>query len=67
MQPTIITAYLPVYNIPDYAYNYPFWAVRISDQNLWFYGAYSSLHKASNVAKTINGIVLPVNPHPENK
>lgn len=60
MQPTIITAYLPVYNIPEYAYDYPFWTVRISDQTLWFYGAYSSLKQATYSAKAVDGIVLPV-------
>lgn len=58
--PRKITTYLLVYNIPEYAYDYPFWTVRISDQNLWFYGAYSSLSQATHCAKTVNGIVLPV-------
>lgn len=65
MQPTIITAYLPVYNIPEYAYDYPFWTVQISDQDLWFYGAYSSLSQATHCAKTVNGIVLPIRQQPE--
>lgn len=56
-----VTATLHVNNVPIYAYNtdYPCWVIRLTDGELWFYGAYNDNESAKNAAEAIkNGFVI---------
>lgn len=33
---------LNIHNVPDYAKSIPYWAVRLCNGEIWFYGAYPS-------------------------
>ena len=45
-------------NYKEYARNYGFVVVRLVDSEMWFYGAYETLDKASDVAQMIDGLVV---------
>ena len=45
-------------NYPEYAKEYGFVVVRLVDCEMWFYGSYSDLEKASDVARMIDGLVV---------
>lgn len=51
---TNINATLGIYNIPEYAYNYPHWVINNIDGELWFYGAYNDLYQAKRAVREVN-------------
>lgn len=57
----LISANLRINNVPIYAYqkDYPYWVIRICDNELWFYGAYDSDTDAEKAAAEIdNGLII---------
>lgn len=60
MERTVNTT-LHINNVPIYAYNtdYSHWVIRLTDSELWFYGAYNDNESAKNAAEAIkNGFVI---------
>ena len=49
---------IKINNEPEYAKHYEFVVVRNTDDQLWFYGAYSDGFKADEVAYKIGGLVV---------
>ena len=47
-----------IYNLPEYASEYPFIVASVDGEDLWFYGAYRSEAKAESVALSIKGVVV---------
>lgn len=47
-----------VNNVEAYAEKYPFAVARVSDAELWFWGAYSTETDARQAAEEVGGIVL---------
>ena len=47
-----------IYNLPEYASEYPFIVASVDGEDLWFYGAYRSEAKAESVALSIEGVVV---------
>lgn len=39
---------LPIFNVPDYANQKPYWVVNKIDNEFWFFGAYETAHKAQS-------------------
>lgn len=46
---------LPVFNVPNYANQKPYWVVNKIDNEFWFFGAYETAHKAIG----LSGIMYP--------
>lgn len=47
-----------IYNLPEYASEYPFIVASVDGEDLWFYGAYCKEEKAESVALSIGGVVV---------
>lgn len=44
--------------LPSYAYNYSFTVAQIYEGEWWFWGSYSTLRRAVEAAKEIDGMVF---------
>ena len=49
---------MTVYNVPTYAKEYNYMVARECDGKLWFYGAYETKERATEVAIEVRGIVV---------
>lgn len=62
-------AYISVYNVPDYANDYPYWLVTYTNDECWFYGAYPTQQKAQEAQKELQSYntntprIIVENPH----
>lgn len=55
----LISCQIEVKDVPDYAGQYPYWIVLISEGKAWFQAAYKRLARAEEeVARFDNGIVI---------
>lgn len=47
-----------VHNVPAYALKAPYWVCRLSEGELWFWGAWNTNDEAQKIAREIGGTVV---------
>jgi len=53
-----INCWLEINNAPDSAFKFEFWTVSVVNGELWFYGAYSTIERAKEVADQYSLLVI---------
>lgn len=52
--------FVKVENVPDYAYKYNYFVVRLDDGVLWFYGAWDDKSECDRVRKELGNNALVI-------
>ena len=52
---------MKVNNVSENAHNYPWMVIRLVDGEWWYYGVWSDVNKAAQVAAEEGGAVVPSN------
>ena len=55
-----------VNNVPEYAAQYRYIVARLVDGDLWFWGAYGTMERATEAAESIDGLIV-INEEGESK